>query len=121
MTKHFHDFEHVQGVTEDEAPFVEEVTPLDDYGDSYGRNDCLVYSDEVLAQNFIDNHLSELRYTASWGRWFLWDGYRWSADEKLETFSRIRSHCYGNARQAESKEAICALARGYGVSEIVSD
>jgi putative DNA primase/helicase len=76
------------------------------------RNDSLAFSDEVLAQNLIDEHRDELRYTASWGKWFLWDGRRWSPDEKLETFSRIRSLCYRQARRAESKEAKSVASSG---------
>ena len=69
------------------------------------RSETLAFSDEVLAQIFIDKHSDELRFTAPWGRWLKWDGRRWAPDEKLEIMSLVRAHCYEQARQAESKEA----------------
>jgi putative DNA primase/helicase len=68
----------------------------------------LEFSDEVLAQLFIDQHVDDLRYTALWGKWLIWDGRRWAVDDKLATFSLVRELCYEQARQAEkaqSKEA----------------
>jgi len=77
-----------------------------------GRFETLAFSDEVLAQNFIDKHAADLRYTALWGRWLIWDGRRWAPDEKLETFSLIRKFCYERARQAESREAKSIASAG---------
>jgi putative DNA primase/helicase len=68
-------------------------------------DDTLAYSDEVLAQTFIDKHLAGLRYTALWGQWLVWDGCRWAPDDRLATFSMVRQLCYEQARQAESGEA----------------
>jgi putative DNA primase/helicase len=69
------------------------------------RDESLAYSDEVLAQNFIDKHIADLRYTALWGQWLIWDGRRWAPDDKLATFSFVRQLCYEQARQAESRDA----------------
>jgi putative DNA primase/helicase len=65
----------------------------------------LAFSDEVLAQNFIEQRRTDLSYTASWGKWLLWDGRRWVQDEKLAAFSLVRQFCYEQAQQAESREA----------------
>jgi len=69
------------------------------------RSETLAFSDEVLAQVFIDRHVADLRYTALWGKWLIWDGCRWAPDDRLATFSLVRQLCYEQARQAESKEA----------------
>jgi putative DNA primase/helicase len=74
-------------------------------GDQSGRNNSLAFSDEVLAQSLIEKHEGDLRYTAIWGQWLIWDGRRWAPDDKLATFSLVRQLCYEQARQAESKEA----------------
>jgi putative DNA primase/helicase len=84
-------------ITEDDAPKIDsgdDALPL-----------SLLFSDEVLAQAFIDKHDVNLRYTALWGQWLIWDGRRWMPDEKLEVFSLIRQFCYERAKLAESKEA----------------
>jgi putative DNA primase/helicase len=72
----------------------------------------LSLSDEVLAQNFIDAHLADLRYTAMRGRWYIWDGRRWAVDEKLEAFSLVRSFCHSRARQQGGKEATGIASSG---------
>src|SRR5271163_3043699 len=69
------------------------------------RSETLAFSDEVLAQVFIDRHVADLRYTALWGKWLIWDGCRWAPDDRLATFSLVRQLCYEQARQAESNEA----------------
>jgi putative DNA primase/helicase len=69
------------------------------------NGDSLAFSDEVLAQAFVNKHFADLRHTALWGQWLIWDGRRWSPDEKLTTFSLARELCYEQAQQAESREA----------------
>jgi putative DNA primase/helicase len=72
----------------------------------------LAFSDEVLAQNFIDRHLDDMRYTALWGKWLIWDGRRWAPDEKLEAFSLVRKLCYEQAQRAKSKEGKSIASAG---------
>jgi len=88
------------------------TAPEPDSLDAAKRLGAMAFSDEVLAQNFINKHRADLRYTASWGRWLIWDGRRWAPDEKLETFSLIRRLCYKQAQQAESKEAKSIASAG---------
>jgi putative DNA primase/helicase len=76
------------------------------------RDDALAFSDEVLAQNFIERHLNDLRYTALWGQWLLWDGRRWMPDDKLATFSLVRKLCHEQARQAEGRDAKSIASAG---------
>ena len=58
----------------------------------------LALSDEVLAQNFIDEHINAVRYTALRAKWQIWDGCRWATDERLVAFSRVRKFCHARAR-----------------------
>jgi putative DNA primase/helicase len=76
-----------------------------DYSKREGCGETLAYSDEVLAQNFIDKHVADLRYTALWGQWLIWDDRRWAPDDRLATFSFVRHLCYEQARKAESRDA----------------
>ena len=50
-------------------------------------------SDEPLALYFSDLHRNDLRYTALWGKWSLWDGKRWRQDESLLGFDMARALC----------------------------
>jgi len=69
------------------------------------KPDLLTFSDEVLAQRFIDQRRDDLRYTASWRQWLIWDSRRWAPDEKLTAFCLVRRFCYERAQQAERGEA----------------
>jgi putative DNA primase/helicase len=100
------DYRTILGVPEDDdADDMNFGNEVEDAPSTAPERSKLTFSDEVLAQRFIDRHLAKLRYTALWGRWLIWDGKRWSPDEKLETFSMSRDHCHERARQAESGEA----------------
>ena len=55
-------------------------------------------SEEDLALRFSKQHRDDLRYTALWGRWSIWDGSRWKRDDTLEVRNLIRALC----RQASS-------------------
>jgi putative DNA primase/helicase len=82
-----------------------ESPPMAPSVDRVRRNDALSFSDEVMAQNFIDQHFGNLRYTALRNKWYVWDGCRWRPDETLAHYSKIREFCYDEARVAQSKEA----------------
>jgi putative DNA primase/helicase len=69
------------------------------------RQEALAFSDEVLAQSFIKKHFLDVRYTALWGKWLIWDGRRWAPDEKLTTFSLVRELAYEKAREAKHQDA----------------
>ncbi len=50
------------------------------------------YSEDALALKFSGQH-SDLRYTADWGRWSVWDGRRWKQDQTLDVFDLARTVC----------------------------
>jgi putative DNA primase/helicase len=56
------------------------------------------YSDERLALEFADEHRDDLRYTAKWKKWHLWDGARWREDITHGVMSLAREFCRRVAR-----------------------
>jgi putative DNA primase/helicase len=87
-------------------------------GNGAARSDALAYSDEVLARSFIDRHGENVRYTAFWGQWRIWDGRRWAGDEKLEAFSFIRKYCYEQAKLAGKSKGAKGIASAGTVAAI---
>ncbi|MCW3476332.1 phage/plasmid primase, P4 family [Limobrevibacterium gyesilva] len=57
------------------------------------------FTDEALALRFATTHENRLRYVAAWGRWFIWDGTTWRADETMQAFDFARAIC----RQASAE------------------
>src|SRR5215813_8230534 len=51
------------------------------------------FSEEALALRFSRQHAEDLRYVASWGRWYCWDGERWRVDDTLAVFDKCRVIC----------------------------
>jgi putative DNA primase/helicase len=51
------------------------------------------FSEEALALEFSRTHATTLRYVAKWGKWLIYDGTRWTFDEKLKTYSLARQLC----------------------------
>lgn len=52
-----------------------------------------IYTDDVLALKFTDRHGDNLRFTAVWGRWSVWDGCVWKRDETLYVQDLAREVC----------------------------
>lgn len=51
------------------------------------------FADDSLALAFTTQHGNDLRYTAAWGRWNMWDGRVWKRDETLRVFDLARDVC----------------------------
>jgi putative DNA primase/helicase len=78
------------------------------------------YSDDALARKFTVCHGDDLRYTAVWGRWSLWDGHAWKADDTRRVLDLARDVCRKEgesckeeklARQVASARTISAVER----------
>jgi putative DNA primase/helicase len=67
------------------------------------------YSDEALALRFTKQY-PNLRYTAKWGQWSIFDGTRWKTDETREVFSCARNVCRDAAREANAAKSAKAIA-----------
>jgi putative DNA primase/helicase len=50
-------------------------------------------SEDALALEFAGIHRDELRYVDPWGKWFWWDGTKWSEDKTRETYDMVRTVC----------------------------
>ena len=51
-------------------------------------------------------HGGELRFVAPWGRWMLWNGSIWKADETLAVFTRAQTICRETAKRAKPRVAV---------------
>jgi len=47
--------------------------------------------EDALACIFANRHVETLRYVATFGKWFEWDGFRWRQDNTLRVFDLARS------------------------------
>ena len=63
------------------------------------------YSDEALALRFAERHVAELRYVALWGKWLLYDGVVWRADDTIHAFDMARRICREAAAELNEKGA----------------
>jgi putative DNA primase/helicase len=80
-------------------------------------------SDQWLALRFVEDHQHDLRFTALWGAWHLWNGAVWRRDDTLRTFSFAQEFCRRIAAEvnkratakkiaeAKTRAAVVALAR----------
>src|SRR5581483_4135369 len=81
------------------------------------------FSDEALALRFSEQHSDDLRFTAAWAKWSLWNGVRWLRDDTLHVFDMARtitrtasSECSerqneGVARRVASAQSVAAVER----------
>jgi putative DNA primase/helicase len=76
------------------------------------------FSDEDLALRFASQHASNLRYVAAMGRWFIWNGKVWLADEKRDAFSLSRQVVRATARECRKKSLAKSLASAKTVAAV---
>ncbi|MFW6167678.1 MAG: hypothetical protein ACOC8J_16025, partial [Ralstonia sp.] len=63
-------------------------------------------TDDALALSFTGRYAEDWRYCAAWGKWLVWDGRRWQADETLLVHHLIRAICREAALKA--LDALCS-------------
>lgn len=76
------------------------------------------FSDEALALRFADRYARELRYVAMWGRWFVYDGTKWCADETLASFNKARQICREAAAGCEEERTKVAVVSAKTVAAV---
>jgi putative DNA primase/helicase len=76
-------------------------------------------SEDAMARTLADRHSGELRYVAPWGRWMLWNGSIWKADETLAVFTRAQSICRETAKRAKPRVAV-ALSSARTAAAVVT-
>jgi putative DNA primase/helicase len=67
--------------------------PPNDDATLYSHNQPAEFADDSLALKFTERHGNDLRYTAAWGRWSIWDGCVWKRDDTLRVFDLARDVC----------------------------
>jgi putative DNA primase/helicase len=59
-------------------------------------------SDTEAARDFIDRNVTEIRYVSEWGRWLLWNGTRWEADNSRGSAAMRRAQAYAQTLLVEA-------------------
>jgi len=78
------------------------------------------YTDESLALRFADRHKASLRYVAGWGKWMVWGGCRWQADDTMLAFDRARTVCREASAACERPRIAAAVASKKAVAAVES-
>jgi len=71
------------------------------------------FSEDRLALNFTDRFEKALRYVATLGKWFIWDGTRWKIDDTQLARDRVRAVCreYSSRCNASKQAKLIASAK----------
>jgi putative DNA primase/helicase len=77
-------------------------------------------SEQWLALRFAAEHSGDLRYTAIWNQWHIWQDVRWVRDEKLRTFSLAAELCRAEALKANKPSVQAELAKAKTRANVVS-
>ena len=67
-------------------------------------------TDDALALSFTTRYAEDWRYCAAWGKWLLWEGRRWQADDTLLVQHLVRAVCRDAALKADSHRLAAKLA-----------
>ena len=68
------------------------------------------FSEEALALQFADQHEGDLRYVASWSKWMIFDGARWTPDNTRLAFNMARAICREAAAECDKPNIKTILA-----------
>jgi putative DNA primase/helicase len=74
------------------------------------------YADDALALRFTERHGDDLRFTAAWGRWSVWDGSVWRSDETLRVFDLARRVCREQSAGCSDERLASRIASAMTVS-----
>ena len=76
------------------------------------------FSDEALALRFAEQHARELRYVAVWGKWLVYDGNVWRADDTIHAFDMARRICREAAAECNKGNIAKAVASAKTVAAV---
>ena len=76
------------------------------------------FSEDRLALNFTDKFENSLRYVATLGRWFIWDGARWKIDDTQLARDRVRAVCRDYSSQCNEPRQAKLIASAKTVSAV---
>ena len=96
-------------------PFEDDPVPPGHLGaadpDEAYHSDATVWgTEDALAVSFTRRYQRDWRYIAAWGKWLMWDGQRWRAEETLAATDLIRHVCRHAAVRAVSSKVAAKLA-----------
>jgi putative DNA primase/helicase len=117
---HYTDFSGaVAWLTEKTGIKVEEDTPGQrKSGDPETEAEAPLFSEIDLANTFVDQHESNLRFVFKWGTWMIWDGTRWAFDETMRAFDLSRLVCREAAKRCNKSSEAKALASAKTVAAV---
>ena len=75
-------------------------------------------TEDALALAFTRRYHRDWRYVSTWGRWMVWDGCRWRAEDTLAATDLIRSVCRHAALGAGNPKVAAKLASAATVSGV---
>lgn len=76
------------------------------------------FSDDALAQRFVERHGDKLRYVAMWRHWYAWTGAQWKQDTTLNAFDRARAICRAASSDADTPHIKTGLASSKTVASV---
>jgi putative DNA primase/helicase len=76
------------------------------------------FTDDSLALRFAEQHTNSLRYVATLGKWFLWDGQRWQTDDTLMARHRAREICRGASAECNQAKVAKLIASAKTISAV---
>ena len=75
-------------------------------------------TEDALALAFTRRYHPDWRYVAVWGKWMVWDGQRWRAEDTLAATDLIRHVCRQAALKADNPKVASKLAASGTVSGV---
>jgi len=76
------------------------------------------YADDALALKFTERHGNDLRYTAVWGRWSVWDGTIWKPDSTYYVFDLARKVCRAKSSSCQNSRLAPRIASAVTVAAV---
>ncbi len=75
-------------------------------------------TEDGLAMAFTNRYGIDLRYCAQLGKWFWWNGKRWTEDKKLYVNHLARGICRAASRKADTPKLKARLASSSSISSV---
>lgn len=109
---------HMQlpGDARDENPA--DVGEVENATDAEPTREAIWGSEDALALSFTRRYRHDWRYVAAWGKWLMWDGQRWRAEDTLGAIDLVRNVCRHAALKAASPKTAVKLAAASTMSGV---
>ncbi|HNL88509.1 MAG TPA: phage/plasmid primase, P4 family [Nitrospira sp.] len=99
------------------GPRIAVQPPLADEAEPDSEN-AVWATDDALALSFTRRYAQDWRYCSQWGKWMVWTGNRWQADDTLLVNHLMRHICREAAMKADSHRLAAKLASSSTVSGV---